>query len=146
MRTTWTLYVSNDRPRHAGEESLVYHSQRDALIRMWAEAKRENPRTVWLSAGADGWDSNHHMRVADYPADLTLRAAIRAEVEHLNALDCNEDNAREVTLTLKYQPGSQSFLVSCPQMRHESAAYVNDLGAALTHLYFEYQSRIEAGL
>lgn len=145
-RETWTLYVSDTRPGpdYKGEK-ITFECRRDALTRMWAEAKRENPRTVWLSAGLDGWDTNHHMKSQKCPNNLELGASIRAEIERLNALEFNERNDRPITINLERSP-SGGWTIYCPEARYDITVHEHRLGETISHLYYEYQSICEAGL
>lgn len=143
---TFTVYVTDTRPGpdYKGEK-IVFDCQRDALVYMWAEAKRENPRRTWLFAFMDGWETNDPMRESEHPADMYMTASIRAETERLNALEFNIQNDREITVKIVLdKPGA--FSVHCPQMRFESTVHEHRLGETLSHLYYEYQSICEAGL
>lgn len=146
MRTTFTLYVSKKRPDSLFDgEKIVCATWWETLVRMWAEAKRVAPRRVWLHAGLDGWEINDHMMAKELPKDIDLAKSIRAELARLNAMDSNETNDREVTVTLKLLPNGY-FSVYCPQMRYDGVATQKEIGQELSHLYFEYQSVVEAGL
>lgn len=146
MRTTFTLYASETRPdsRFDGEK-IACATWNEALVRMWAEALRERPRRVWFFAGMDGWETNDHMKDREVPKDIGLARSIHAELARLNAMDCNRNNDREVTVTLKLLPNG-CFSVYCPQMRYDGVATQKEIGQELSHLYFEYQSVVEAGL
>lgn len=146
MRTSFTLYVSETRPDSLFDgEKIVFATWKEALVRMWAEAHRETPRRVWVHAGLDGWEINDHMKGKEIPRDISLSSSIHAELAKLNAIDCNETNDRELTVTLKLLPNG-CFSVYCPQMRYDGVAFQKDIGQELQHLYFEYQSVVEAGV
>lgn len=142
MKTKYTILEGTD--RNNPDSELDVTSGREVAIHFWAMAKCESPVTCWHHAYLDGWESNHHMMKPEAKIPDNIRQEVCALIERENALALNAKNDRPLDVTIQLiKPGV--FNVYCPAMRYEATSREKDLSRDISHLYFEYQSLVEAG-
>lgn len=138
-RKKWTVYIGDwDCKRcedcHSEKE---FSTSKSCWAFMWAKANCETPEACWVSAGLDGWDSNHHLAGKEFPKDMEklIKYYIREE-------DALEAMARGVPLEVSLHPTSNgNFLAYCPKMRCE--LLIKDV-SELDKLCDEYAGLLEA--
>lgn len=130
--------------RYNPESELDVESFDEMFIHFWAMARCSEPTVCWaFPPHAMEWQSNHACMDPDLKIPDNISRAVHAEIARQDAILNNENNNREVTVTLKLS-SSNHFLVSCPQMRYEGVSTESNLGRELMHLYYEFQSHCEA--